>query len=241
VLDLIRKGVRMIQNVALLKWCRELGIRVSWNLLYAVPGETLDDYEHQIALMRRIPQLMPPTSVSRVRIDRFSPYFQRYADFGWSSIRPLDLYAELHPTTSASGVHDLAYHFDGEGGTLDPRPYERELYRAASDWQAMHKRGDGLFWDKTLGLFEIRGQEVQAYEPSDTLAELLRLTHVPTGISRVRAEVDVSDADWQALIDNGVLLCEGNQVLNLAIRLDHDGADQDRDSVDSALRILAVQ
>jgi ribosomal peptide maturation radical SAM protein 1 len=241
VLDLIRKGVRMLQNVALLKWCRELGIRVSWNLLYGVPGETLDDYEQQIVLMRRIPQFMPPTSVSRVRIDRFSPYHQRYADYGWTGIQPLDLYAELHPTLPKSGVHDLAYHFDGEGGELDPRPYERQLYSAASDWQEMHKRGDGLFLDKALGLFEVRGQEVQAYEHSDTLAELIRLTHVPIGISRVRSEVDVSDADWQALVDNGVLLCEGSQVLNLAVRLNHDAADVDRESVDSALRILAVQ
>jgi len=241
VLDLLRKGVRMLQNVALLKWCRELGIRVSWNLLYGVPGETLNDYWQQAALMRKIPHLTPPTSVSRVRIDRFSPYFQRYADYGWTGIRPLDLYAELHPATPTSRVHDMAYHFDGEGGELDPRPYERELYREASDWQDIHRRGDGLFWDKTLGLFEVRGQEVQAYEQSETLAKLIRLTHVPIGISRVRAQVDISDADWQALIDNGVLLCERSQVLNLAVRLDRDAADQDQESVDSALRILAVQ
>jgi ribosomal peptide maturation radical SAM protein 1 len=241
VLDLLRKGVRMLQNVALLKWCRELGIRVSWNLLYGVPGETAEDYAAQMALMQKIPHLVPPTSVSRVRIDRFSPYFERFAEYGWTGIRPLDLYAELHPGIPDACVHDLAYHFDGLGGDLQPDPYERALYRQTAAWQETHKRGDGLYWDRTLGLFEVHGSEVQAYEPSDRLTELIRLTHAPAGIARVRAQVDVGDADWDALVDNGVLLCERGQVLNLAVRLDRDPRDQDQETVDSALRILAVQ
>ncbi len=241
VLDLLRKGVRMLQNVALLKWCRELGIRVSWNLLYGVPGETPDDYARQMALMQTIPHLVPPTSVSRVRIDRYSPYFERFAEYGWTGIQPLDLYAELHAGVPPAGVHDLAYHFDGLGGELDPGLYERALYRETARWHELHKRGDGLYWDQTLGLFEVHGSEVQAYEQSDTLTELIRLTHAPAGIARVRAQVAVSDADWQALTDNGVLLCERNQVLNLAVRLDHDPRNDDQETVESALRILAVQ
>jgi hypothetical protein len=240
VLDLLRKGVRMLQNVALLKWCRELGIRVSWNLLYGVPGETLDDYQAQTDLMRKIPHLIPPTSVSRVRLDRFSPYYERFSEYGWTGTQPLHLYAELHPTAPEPLLHAMAYHFDGIGGELDPGPYERELYRETSTWQEDHKRGDGLYWDGNLGLFEVRDGEVQAYEQSEALSELIRLTHVPVGISRVREKVDISDADWQALVDNGVLLCERNQVLNLAVRLDRDPNERDREPLESALRILAA-
>jgi hypothetical protein len=53
-------------------------------------------------------------------------------------------------------------------------------------------------------------------------------------------KVDISDADWQALVDNGVLLCERNQVLNLAVRLDRDPNERDPEPLESALRILAA-
>ncbi len=42
VLKLMKKGVTGIQNIQLLKWCREYGIEVAWNLLYGFPGETAE-------------------------------------------------------------------------------------------------------------------------------------------------------------------------------------------------------
>ena len=39
ILRLMRKGVTGLQNLRLLKWCAEIGIKPSWNLLYGFPGE----------------------------------------------------------------------------------------------------------------------------------------------------------------------------------------------------------
>ena len=50
VLALMKKGVTGIQNMALLKWCREYGIEAAWNLLYGFPGETGEDYDYLGAL-----------------------------------------------------------------------------------------------------------------------------------------------------------------------------------------------
>ena len=44
VLQLMRKGVTALQNIQLLKWCRQYGVTVAWNLLYGFPGETAADY-----------------------------------------------------------------------------------------------------------------------------------------------------------------------------------------------------
>ena len=38
VLKLMNKGVRSLQNIQLLKWCKELGLEVHWNLLWGFPG-----------------------------------------------------------------------------------------------------------------------------------------------------------------------------------------------------------
>lgn len=240
VLDLLRKGVRMIQNLALLKWCREWKIRVSWNLLYGIPGETLADYEHQMRLMSHIPHLIPPTSMSRVRIDRFSPYFNQFGEYGWSGIRPLDLYSELHRGIPEVLVSGMAYHFEGVGGTLEVNEYERRLFDAFGTWHQRHKQGDGLFWDDSVGLFEVREGEIFGYDQSDTLTNLVRLTNEPIGFERLRAQVDLSPADWEALFENGVLIREGNQVLNLAICLDRQPLleEREQEQAASAFRIL---
>ena len=44
VLQLMRKGVTALQNIQLLKWCKQYGVTVAWNLLYGFPGETAADY-----------------------------------------------------------------------------------------------------------------------------------------------------------------------------------------------------
>ena len=39
VLTLMRKGVSGLQNIQVLKWCKELGVEPNWNLLFGFPGE----------------------------------------------------------------------------------------------------------------------------------------------------------------------------------------------------------
>ncbi len=39
VLKLMRKGVTGLQNIQLLKWCKEFGVVPSWNFLWGFPGE----------------------------------------------------------------------------------------------------------------------------------------------------------------------------------------------------------
>ena len=51
VLQLMRKGTTALQNVALLKWCREHGVVPEWNLLYGFPGEDAADYAEMLPLI----------------------------------------------------------------------------------------------------------------------------------------------------------------------------------------------
>src|SRR5262249_59991911 len=38
-LQVMGKGTTAIQNIQLLRWCAELGVKPSWNILYGFPGE----------------------------------------------------------------------------------------------------------------------------------------------------------------------------------------------------------
>ena len=43
VLRRMRKGETALQNIQLLKWCRELGLKTAWNLIWWFPGEPAEE------------------------------------------------------------------------------------------------------------------------------------------------------------------------------------------------------
>ena len=54
------KGVSARQNIALMRYARAVGLSLTWNLLYAFPGDQLEDYEQTLALVPLLRHLNPP-------------------------------------------------------------------------------------------------------------------------------------------------------------------------------------
>lgn len=107
----MRKGVTAAQNVAFLRWSRELGIVASWNILYGVHEEEPADDEAALSLAQKLGHLVPPSTCSPIRMDRFSPNFDRWRELGFSAVRPLPVYRHLHPFPERD-LWRLAYFFD---------------------------------------------------------------------------------------------------------------------------------
>ncbi|PYQ57675.1 MAG: RiPP maturation radical SAM protein 1 [Acidobacteria bacterium] len=125
VLELMDKGVQAWQNVQLLKACRELGVRLSWNYLWGFPGEEDAWYAEMAPWLPALEHLQPPSGVTRVRFDRFSPYHQRPETFGLA-LRPAPAASHVYPLP-AEDLLDLTYYFaaagrpdafTGEGGEM---------------------------------------------------------------------------------------------------------------------------
>jgi ribosomal peptide maturation radical SAM protein 1 len=110
VLKLMRKGVKALQNIQLLKWCQELGIRPLWNLLYGFPGESLEEYERMNCLIPLLAHLQPPAGVGQIRLDRFSPNFEMAEQFGFVDVAPHPAYSYIYPFSQES-LSRLAYFF----------------------------------------------------------------------------------------------------------------------------------
>jgi ribosomal peptide maturation radical SAM protein 1 len=64
VLKLMRKGTTAFRNIELMKWCKEYGVKPYWNLLYGFPGESAEDYEQTIALMRAMWHITRPRATA---------------------------------------------------------------------------------------------------------------------------------------------------------------------------------
>lgn len=144
VLRLMRKGVTGLQNVQLLKWCRELGLRPYWNLLWGFPGEDPQEYARMAERLPWLTHLQPPDTCAGIRLDRFSPNFEQAAERGLVDVGPLRAYHQVYPL-APEAVSNLAYHFtfryaDGR----DPRAYARPLLRRVREWRRRHA-GSALF------------------------------------------------------------------------------------------------
>jgi hypothetical protein len=213
----MHKGTSAIQNLALLKWSREQGISLAWNQLCGIPGEFQSDYDEQIGLIEHIPHFNPPDGPNPVRLDRYSPYFAKYQEFGWHTIAPLPQYPLLHPQLSEQEVAKLSFRFTGDGATSF-EPYFSRFEQAVSRWRRRHELGDGLFLDPEQGLVRNSDGEGFRFRKTPLLDAIVELSHDIVSVPWLLERVGCGRAVLDELANQGILYLEGNKVLNLAAR-----------------------
>jgi ribosomal peptide maturation radical SAM protein 1 len=96
LLDKILKGVTLTDNLFFLKWCRELDLACSWNLLLGLPDATVDEMERQLSILELVPHLAPPAP-TRLLFVRGSTYQLRPDDYGLTNLRPDPFYELVWP------------------------------------------------------------------------------------------------------------------------------------------------
>ncbi|HRY28575.1 MAG TPA: RiPP maturation radical SAM C-methyltransferase [Elusimicrobiota bacterium] len=110
VLKRINRGVGVSENVRVLKWCREFGVSVGWNILYGFPDEQRESYAAMRAVLPAISHLSSPTGILPFRLYRDCQYY-RYADrFGIGDVKPEAYYALQYPP-SRFDLSKLAFVF----------------------------------------------------------------------------------------------------------------------------------
>ncbi|HEX2252430.1 MAG TPA: RiPP maturation radical SAM C-methyltransferase [Thermoanaerobaculia bacterium] len=134
VLERMDKGVTALQNVRLLRNCAELGIAVVWNLLAGFPGETDAPYRRMAELLPKLEHLDPPTSCTPVRLDRFSPYFERAAELGFTQLAPMPAYAVVYELPEPL-LRRLAYFFTGTPAAAAGEEALAPLRRRIGAWR----------------------------------------------------------------------------------------------------------
>lgn len=141
-LKLMRKGVSAAQNLALLRWCSEIGMEGRWNLLFGFPGEDLEELEAMAATLRHIVHLVPPSAVAAIRLDRFSPNFNDAQAHGFRDVRPMPAYRHVF-AFSESQRRQAAYYFNYDHDRLqEARQAARATGTLAREWRERWRRGE---------------------------------------------------------------------------------------------------
>ena len=131
------KGTSRLQNIQLLKWSLEFGVRVTWNLLYGFPGEDPAEYTAMAESMPALYHLPPPTGAVLVRLDRFGPYWKAPARYGLSNVRHWWSYDFAFAGLPASERGRLAYFFEYDyADGRKPLEYGRPVARRVAEWRA---------------------------------------------------------------------------------------------------------
>jgi ribosomal peptide maturation radical SAM protein 1 len=224
VLRRMRKGETALQNIQLLKWCRELGLKTAWNLIWGFPGEPREEYERMARLLPLLTHLTPPQSSKSIRLDRFSPNFEQGPALGFEDVEPCPAYRHIYPFPEEA-LRNLAYHFafrypDGRDVGAYTAPLEREIER----WQAVHQdselvcadRGTELWiWDlrpaASEALTVLTGLERNLYLACDGVRGLRRLAE------QTAAPADEIEERLEPLLERGLMVRQGDRVLSLAI------------------------
>jgi ribosomal peptide maturation radical SAM protein 1 len=133
VLQLMRKGCTMLQNVRTLKWSLYHRIRVGWNLIWGFPGESEEDYRLEYDVLRLIPHLEPPNACGRIWMERFSPVFFDRGRFPAQIVGPERSYTFAYPP--GVDLMKAAYFFDYELENTVPDAVHLETQALVAQWK----------------------------------------------------------------------------------------------------------
>lgn len=223
------KGVRAIQNLFLLKACRELGIKVGWNWLWGFPNEDPRELDDLASLVPSLFHLEPPAVGTSIRLDRFSPLFERAEEFGLSELDPYPAYRFVFPGVSSESLQRIAYFFQPRFDTgCEPTNYAHRLAAAITNWQHRAAEVDlvGVTGDGCTFIWDTRDN---AQQLTHTLTGLKHVVmsrcHVPIAQSQLIQELnrvpgsDVANAIAE-LCAEGLCVRIGNSILSLVLRLE---------------------
>jgi ribosomal peptide maturation radical SAM protein 1 len=226
VLKLMDKGIQGWQNVQLLKWSRESGLRLSWSMLWGFPGEKDDWYEDMAAWLPALEHLQPPASLPRVRFDRYSVYHEQARRLGLI-LFPIGAMSLVYPLPPAE-VDGLAYFFSTEPGAGPLRYVQtltlqmagnagiQALAAATRAWRAAYGGGR-----QPVLVMDDRGDHIQltdtrgcATQPRHVLAGLAREVYLACDAAprRARLAQAVPSVTGQLLADHLVIEMDGRLI-----------------------------
>jgi ribosomal peptide maturation radical SAM protein 1 len=226
VLKIMDKGITGCQNVRLLRDSETVGINLNWNYLYGFPGETDADYDSVIEQMPALHHLTPPFSTPRLKVERFSPYFDR-PELGFGELRPAEQYRHIYDLPETE-LADLVYVFDSPNRGIAEDCVTR-LRKAIAAWTGAYpsSRLTHCDLDEHIVLIDTRpGFSWRVLDITDPLElaafRLLDAPHSPAALFRKVSALhqDVTEEKIDALLarwyEIGLVFRDGGQVVHVA-------------------------
>ena len=234
VLQLMRKGTTALQNIQLLRLCKEYDISAEWNVLYGFPGETQVDYREMLDLFRAIRFLHPPNVCAPIRLDRFSPYYNEPEKFGLKELVPINSVRYLYPFEAESYAR-ISYYFDySYEDEINPTGFATDVIRYSDDWRkhpdtgqvtASYPAPELLVITDTRAMAALRRVELRDLEKAvfEYCDEIRTIASIRNYLESIYGPLELKDeniiAFLNSLIVNELMVTDNGKYLSLAIGL----------------------
>lgn len=228
VLAIMDKGTNWAMNVQYLKWAKQVGITPYWNVLYGFPGEKSADYDFTLKAIPLLAHLAPPVGIGRIRLDRFSPNYERAKEFGFSNVRPIDAYSYVYRGADPKLLGDIAYFFAADySDEMEFELYESKLHAGCADWRENNKHAVLGFIKESDGggiLVDTRGATKSCINLSEYESAILRELDEASTLDKMASKFGMESVPViERFISLGICLSEEGKLLGLANFFFEDG------------------
>ncbi len=228
VLSIMDKGTTWVVNVQYLKWAKQVGVTPYWNVLYGFPGEKSNDYDFTLKAIPLLAHIAPPVGIGRIRLDRFSPNYERANEFGFSNVRPIDAYSYVYRGADPELIGRMAYFFAADYlDEMEFELYESKLHAACADWREKNKHAVLGFIKKSDEggiLVDTRGATKTCINLSEYESVILRELDEASTLEKMASTFGIESVPViEKFISLGICLCEEGKLLGLANFFYEDG------------------
>jgi magnesium-protoporphyrin IX monomethyl ester (oxidative) cyclase len=195
---LLNKGNSSIGSIAFLKYAKENGITIFWNILTSIPGDSASDYDEMVGMLPLLEHLSPP-NFGVIRFDRFSEYWCAPYKYGLKLI-PIHNCQYLIPKNSGLNPNHISMYFDNLNESARTNYKSDEIIKiskAIDAWKnAAAKRPVLLFSEGKIVDTRAVAEEAMYYPSSEEL-NLLKFLNKP----RTRDEIDSNYFNAQDILN----------------------------------------
>ena len=233
LLKLMGKGTNALRHIQFIRWCTEVGVDVTYNILRGFPGEKVEWYLAMADLMARITHVQPPTQqMFEIEMHRFSPLFERRAEFSIDEVSIRGDYKCNFPTGSVD-LMKVGYYYEYQSSIKpDPGEYEPIVSPVIADWMSAHASGAPPRYVYAIGpgflqLTDTRRGEGRGLCLKGLRQDVVLLCDEVSNRDRLARDLEelypeeVDDGTLDRVIDElierDVLLAEGRSLLTLPI------------------------
>ncbi len=233
LLQLMKKGTSAIRHVQFLRWCKEIGIDASYNLLCGFPDEQPEWYLEMAKLIPRLRHLQPPiNNLTPIEMHRFAPLYEKRESFGVDLHVQRPDYSFNFPAGQVDPLK-ITYFFGFHCSRIAPtETYMKVLQDAIEPWLGDRKAKDPPIYEYMIGAGFLRitdtrqgeGRYVHLRDLHQDVALLCDSIQSRKSLAQdlsARYPREVVDGTLDGVIDelvaSDILMSEGNQLLTLPI------------------------
>jgi magnesium-protoporphyrin IX monomethyl ester (oxidative) cyclase len=227
---LLNKDNHVIDSISILKFCIENGITASWNLLYDIPGDKEEWYYEIDNLIPQIEHLFPPSSVVKLRFDRFSEYHKKANNYNLK-LKPRKSYFNIYPF-SRNDMDNFAYFFENSSiNKCFEKEVVKKIKRKVSTWRENfynNKKTERSYLvfkevEKSIYIYDYRKRrEPKQYKLTGDTYLIYKACRSPTTINEISKSLKLNNTKHkvQHILDfiakKGLILNFGDKYLSLA-------------------------